>query len=375
MPANPLVELNRHGQSVWLDDLSRAMIQDGSLARRIREDALTGITSNPKIFRDAIAAKGVYDSRIEALAARGLSPVAIYEHLAIADVRDASDLFRPAYDRTGGTDGFVSLEVSPHLARDTVGTIAEAERLWNAVDRPNVFIKIPGTAEGVPAIEACLTRGINVNITLLFSLQAYRDVMEAYLRALEARHARGEPLGSVASVASFFLSRIDVKIDRWLDERSAKGGDAATAATALRGRAAIASARVAYSLWKAQFSSDRWRALEAAGAHAQKPLWASTSTKDPAYSDVKYVEALIGPDTVNTMPEETLDAFRDHGRVADTIETDLDDDRQALARLGSVGIDLDRATTELVEEGIQKFVQPFDALLETVEERAKQHTS
>jgi transaldolase len=375
MPSNPLVELNRHGQSVWLDDLSRAMIQDGSLAQRIREDALTGITSNPKIFHDAIVAKGVYESRIEALAARGLTPGQIYEQLAIADVRDAADLLRPVFDRTGGTDGFVSLEVSPHLARETARTIAEAERLWHEVDRPNIFIKIPGTREGVPAIETCLTRGINVNITLLFSLDAYADVMEAYVRALEARRGRQEPLNRVASVASFFLSRIDTKIDGWLDERIAKGGEAAAIAKALRGRAAIASARIAYSMWKTRFGSDRWRALEAAGARVQKPLWASTSTKDPAYSDVKYVEALIGPNTINTMPEQTLDAFRDHGTVADTIEAGLDDDRKALDRLASVGISLNRATAELVEEGITKFEQPFDALLAAVEARAKQYTS
>lgn len=375
MPTNPLVELSRRGQSVWLDDLSRAMIQDGSLMRRIREDALTGITSNPKIFHDAIIAKGVYESRIEALAAKGLAPGGIYEHLAIADVRDAADLLRPVFDRTGGTDGFVSLEVSPHLARDAARTIAEAERLWREVDRPNIFIKIPGTPEGIPAIETCLSRGINVNITLLFSLAAYGEVMDAYFRSLEARRERREPLDRVASVASFFLSRIDVKIDGWLDQRAAQGGDVAATAKALRGRAAIASARVAYSMWRARFGSDRWRSLEAAGARVQKPLWASTSTKDPAYSDVKYVEALIGPHTVNTMPEQTLDAFRDHGKVADTLELHLDDDRKALERLASVGIDLDRATTELVEEGITKFVKPFDTLLAAVETRAKQYAS
>ncbi len=375
MRSNPLVELRKHGQSVWLDNLSRRMIEDGSLEQRIRDDGLSGITSNPKIFHDAIAEKGIYEARIGTLADRGLSPLEVYEHLAIADVRDAADLLLPAHRETDGTDGFVSLEVSPRLARDTNGTIAEASRLWDAVDRPNVLIKIPGTPEGFPAIESCLTRGINVNVTLLFSLDAYGHVMEAYLRALETRRDRGEPLHRVASVASFFLSRIDVKIDRRLDAIAAQAGDAARAAQELRGRAAVASARMAYLMWKARFTSDRFRALAEGGARVQKPLWASTSTKDPAYSDVKYVEALIGPHTVNTMPDETLEAFRDHGRVRDTLETDLEDEREALHRLGSIGVDLERATGELVEEGISKFVEPFDALLAVVEERTKQNAS
>ena len=366
MGRNPLIELEAMGQSIWLDNLTRGAIRGGGLARLMAEDGLTGVTSNPTIFQKAMTAGTDYDAQIQELAVAGQDANAIYEALAIADIRGAADVLRPAFDRTEGTDGFVSLEVSPHLANDTSGTIDEAARFWKAVGRPNIYIKIPGTPAGVPAIEACLARGININITLLFGIDAHRQVIEAYWRAMETRLAAGQPLANVASVASYFLSRIDVKVDKVLDEMAAKGQNAAEA-KALRARTAVANAKLAYAMWKEMHASDRWKKLERAGARVQKTLWASTSTKDPTLSDVKYVEALIGPATVNTLPEETIHAFRDHGRVALTLEQDLPDERQVIERLRRIGIDIDRVTAELVEEGVAKFVQPFDALLETLE--------
>jgi transaldolase len=365
MATNPLLLLAEHGQSVWLDNLARGMVHDGRLKRLIDEDGVSGITSNPAIFHKAMTTGSDYDAQIRALGAKGLSAVEIYETLAIQDVQDALDLLRPVFDRANGTDGFVSLEVSPHLAADTEGTIAEARRLWSRVARPNLLVKIPGTPEGVPAIRQCLSEGISVNVTLLFSLDAHRAVMHAHLDALDARMDRGEPVATVASVASFFLSRIDTKVDKLLD------GMSDPRAKAIRGMAAVASAKLAYALWKETYSGPRWERLRAAGARVQKPLWASTSTKDKAYRDVKYVEPLIGPFTVNTLPDETVDAFRDHGRVADTVELDLDRERRALADLESLGISLKRVTDELVEEGVEKFNQPFDALLAALEAKRK----
>jgi transaldolase len=369
MAENPLLLLAEHGQSVWLDNLTRSMVHDGRLKRLIDEDGVSGITSNPAIFHKAMTTGSDYDQQIRALGAKGRSAVEIYEALAIQDVQDALDLLRRVFDRTNGTDGFVSLEVSPHLASDTEGTIIEARRLWSRVARPNLLVKIPGTPEGVPAIRQCLSEGINVNVTLLFSLDAHRAVMHAHLDALDARMGRGEPVATVASVASFFLSRIDTKVDKLLD------GMTDPRAKAIRGMAAVASAKLAYALWKETYSGPRWERLRAAGARVQKPLWASTSTKDKAYPDVKYVEPLIGPFTVNTLPDETVDAFRDHGRVADTVELDLDRERRALADLESLGISLKRVTDELVEEGIEKFNQPFDALLAALEAKRKALTT
>jgi transaldolase len=367
---NRLREIGALGQSVWLDNLTRRMIRDGRLEQLIREDGLSGITSNPAIFQKAMTAGDAYDDSMRALAAKGLGAPEIYERLAVTDIQDAADLLRPTFDRTNGTDGFVSLEVSPHLARDPKGTVAEARRLWRNVGRPNVFIKIPGTDEGVPAIEQCLAEGIPINITLLFSLSAYRKVMEAHLRALEMRRSTLEPPSIPASVASFFLSRIDTKMDGWIDALARDPARAAPAG-ALRGRAAVASARLAYQEWKRMYSGPRWEALAEAGARFQKPLWASTSTKDPSYPDLKYVEPLIGPHTVNTMPDETLDAFRDHGRAGVTVEENLIEEATVEERLSRLGLSLERATRELVEEGIVKFVQPFDALLAALEEKRK----
>jgi transaldolase len=361
---NPLRQLKENGQSVWLDNLSRALIESGELRRLIDEDGISGITSNPAIFAAAIDGSDSYDEQIRELAGNGMDTLALYESLAIDDIRAAADLLRPTFESTRGADGFVSLEVNPHLARDTDGTLDEAERLWRVVDRRNLMIKIPGTPEGLPAIEEALYRGVNINVTLLFSVDAYAEVMQAHLRALERRHAEGLALGDVASVASFFLSRIDTLIDKQLD---AVGGEGAAA---LRGEAAVASARSAYRLWRQNSAGERWERLAAAGAQVQRPLWASTSTKDPSYPDTKYVEPLIGEHTVNTMPESTIDAFRDHGTVMPgSVEQGVEEARAVPGQLAALGIDLHAATEKLVEEGIAKFEQPFDALLENLEEK------
>lgn len=364
---NPLQELNAHGQSVWLDNLSRPLIEDGDLGRLIEQDGISGITSNPAIFAAAIAGSDAYDDQIRRLSNGDGDNIALYEALAIDDIRAAADLLRPTFERTAGTDGFVSLEVNPHLARDTAGTLAEAERLWQAVDRKNVLIKIPGNPEGVPAIEEALYRGININVTLLFSLEAYERVMQAHQRALERRLTDGLPPDGIFSVASFFLSRIDSMVDKQLD---ALDGERGTEAAALRGQTAVASAKSAYRRWQENYSGPRWEQLAEAGAHVQKPLWASTSTKDPSYPDTKYVEPLVGRQTVNTMPEVTMEAFRDHGRVVpDSIAEGVDEAAQVPARLAGLGVELDKVTAALVEEGIAKFEQPFDALLKNLEEK------
>jgi transaldolase / glucose-6-phosphate isomerase len=368
MKTNPLQKLNELGQSVWLDNLTRPLVKGGGLARLIKQDGITGLTSNPAIFNNAMTKGDAYDASIRALAEQGRSAGEIYEALAIEDIRGAADLLRPVYDRTGGLDGFVSLEVSPHLARDTQGTIKEASRLWKIVDRPNLFIKIPGTEEGLPAIESCLAQGVNVNITLLFALDAHRKVIEAYFRAMERRIRENLQVKTIASVASFFLSRIDVKVDAALD-RMIAAGDRAAEAKALRGHTAIANARLAYRMWKEMHAAPRWKKLQGAGVQVQRPLWASTSTKDPTESDVKYVEALIGPQTVNTMPDETIEAFRDHGRVEPTVERDVDGARRQIERLKALGIDIDRVTGELLAEGIDKFNKPFDALLQALDRK------
>jgi transaldolase len=362
-PLHPLHELAEHGQSVWLDDLTREMLEDGTLAGLIRDDGVTGLTSNPKTFSQAIAGNSrAYEAGLREAAARGRTAEAAYEGLAVEDVRAACDLLRDVHDRSAGQDGFVSLEVSPHLAFDTQATIEEAHRLWERVERDNVLIKIPGTSAGLGAIEACLAGGVNVNVTLLFSLDRYREVADAWFRGMETRVRRGEPLG-VRSVASFFLSRIDVKVDALLDE-------IAEPTRRLRGRAAVASARLAYQIWKRLFSESnaRWQRLSEGGASPQKLLWASTSTKDPSFSDTKYVEALIGDRTINTMPRETLAAFRDHGEAATpTLELEIGEQRTVLDDLGRAGIDLAQVTEQLVEEGVEKFVRPFDDLLQALE--------
>ena len=367
---NPLKRLNDFGQSVYLDEIRRSWLHDGTLSTLIERDGLRGVTSNPAIFQKAIADSRDYDDAIAEHARRGDDAMATYEDLVVADIQAAADHFRQVYDASDGRFGYVSLEVSPELAHDTEGTVAEARHLWQRLDRPNVFIKVPGTEEGIPAIERLIREGINVNVTLLFGLERYRAVAEAYLAGLEARVAAAEPVSRVASVASFFLSRIDVMIDPVLDAEASLGGDREGEARALRGRAAVASAKLAYVIYRDLFGDDveRFAKLAAAGARPQRLLWASTSTKDPSYPDTKYIEPLIGPDTVNTMPMDTLDAYRDHGDPAARIEEGVDEARQVHQQLAAVGIDLDAVTAELETEGVAKFIKPFRSLLGTLEE-------
>jgi transaldolase len=373
MPANarPLWQLTALGQSVWLDYIRRQILENGELERMIREYALRGVTSNPAIFEQAIAGSDDYDQALEELAAQGLEPIEAYERLAIADIQAAADLFRAVYEQSDGDDGYVSLEVSPELAHDIEGTLQEARRLWREVDRPNLMIKVPGTAEGVRAVEALLAEGINVNITLLFSLEDYERVMEAYLTALEARVSRGEPVDRVASVASFFVSRVDTSVDKQLGERLAAATDAAERERiqSLFGKAAVANAKLAYQRFTEVFGSERFGALRRAGARAQRPLWASTSTKNPEYRDVIYVEELIGPQTVNTMPLATVEAFADHGVARRTVDQGLDQARDVIRSLGEAGIDFDEVTRALQVEAVEKFVEPFRKLLGRIEEK------
>jgi transaldolase len=366
--SNPLVELQQHGQSVWLDYIRRKSLLSGDVRKLIDEDGLRGMTANPAIFQAAIAAGDDYDELIGRMLREGADPNAIYEALAIEDIQTACDQFRGVYDATEGVDGYVSLEVAPNLALNTEGTIAEARRFWKTVDRPNLMIKVPGTAAGVPAIETLLSEGINVNVTLLFAIDAYEAVAWAYVRALERRVAEGKPVDRIASVASFFVSRVDVLIDPMLDKMAASETDAAKKAKleALRGKAAIANARLAYQSFKAIFGDQRFKDLQAHGARVQRPLWASTSVKNPAYSDLLYADALIGPDTVDTMPRDTLEAFRDHGTAKTTVEDDIAGAKAALAELADVGIDLKAATDQLEKEGVEKFVQAFDALIKGI---------
>ncbi|MBP1644177.1 MAG: glucose-6-phosphate isomerase, partial [Acidobacteria bacterium] len=335
---NPLFELPRLGQSVWLDYIRRRMLDDGELARLAREDGVSGVTSNPAIFEKAIASGDEYTAQILDVApGAGGDAKRIFEALAVEDIRRAADVLAPAWRASGGADGFVSLEVAPALARDAGATVAEARRLWAAVGRPNLMIKVPGTPECVPAVRELLAGGINVNVTLLFARSAYAAVAEAHLAALEARAARGEAVDGVASVASFFVSRIDTLVDRRLEERAAAGSPAERAlALHLRGRVAIANAKLAYRHYQELVASARWRRLAGAGARPQRLLWASTSTKNPAYRDTLYVEELIGPDTVNTMPPETLEAFRDHGVAHVTLTQDLGDAERVLSDLADL---------------------------------------
>lgn len=371
MSTNPLLGIHQMGQSVWLDYLRRGMLVSGELSRYIDEDGLRGMTSNPTIFEKAIDGSEDYSSAIRALAQEGKSSRDMYDILTIDDVRQAADIFRPTYEQTEGGDGYVSLEVSPHLARDTKKTIEEARRLWEAVDRPNVMIKVPGTPAGLPAIQELTSEGVNVNVTLLFGLDRYRAVAESYLAGLEARADAHKPIGRVASVASFFLSRIDVMVDPMLEKIMKKGGKDAVTAGEVRGQVAIASARIAYKIYREVFEGQRFARLAEIGAKPQRVLWASTSTKNPEYSDIKYVEPLIGPNTINTMPTETMNAYRNHGAPENRIELHQDKALKALEQLSLVGIDLNIVTQKLEDEGIEKFVKPYDRLLESLEQKRK----
>lgn len=364
-----LLQLQEHGQSYWLDNLTRGMLVDGGLARRVETEGLRGVTSNPAIFHNAITGSAQYDEDIARFTTRGLGVEEVYDRLTIADVQGACDVLRGVWESSGGVDGYVSLEVSPHLANDTEGTVREARRLHDEVARENVLIKIPGTPAGVPAIRQALFEGVNVNVTLLFSIAAYEAVADAHTEALEQRIEAGRPVDDVASVASFFVSRIDALTDRKLDALAdaAEGGSARV--EALLGKAAIANARLAYVGFQRRLATDRWGRLARLGARPQRMLWASTSTKNPAYSDVMYVEPLIGDLTVNTLPEKTIDAFRDHGRVAATLTEGVDVARRTMADLAAVGIELDEVTDQLLAEGVEKFAVPFDRLLASLAER------
>ncbi|MBN2098194.1 MAG: bifunctional transaldolase/phosoglucose isomerase [Dehalococcoidia bacterium] len=366
---NPLLKIQTFGQSVWLDFIRRGMLSSGQLRQLIDEDGLRGITSNPSIFEKAIGGSHDYDDTIRALALSGKSADDIYRVLCLDDVRQAADLLRAVYDHSAGRDGFVSLEVSPHLAHDTERTITEARELWAAVARPNLMIKVPATKEGLPAIRQLISEGLNINVTLLFSVDRYRQVAEAFIAGLEIRAKQGHPLGTVASVASFFVSRIDVLVDSLLDRIAKDSGPKTRTATELRGRVAIASAKAAYQVYREVFSGERFDALAARGARRQRLLWASTGTKNPSYSDIKYVEALIGPNTVNTVPFETLNDYRHHGDPAPRLEEAAEGARRILGRLPEVGLDLDALTRQLEDEGVRKFVDSFDQLISTLEKK------
>jgi transaldolase len=374
---NPLLQLLDQGQAVWLDSIQRGQLLSGELKQLMEEDGLRGETANPTIFEKALSdPAGDYDKQLRELIRQGLDANAIYERIATDDVRMACDLFRPLYDRLNGADGFVSLEVSPKLAYDTQSTLAEVRRFWQMVDRPNLMIKIPGTQAGVPAIEQASYEGININITLLFSVAAYEQVAWAYIRALERRVAERKPIQSMASVASFFVSRIDTVADQWLDEKIKQTTERPTVEdlTALKGKVAIANAKIAYERFQAIFSTARFQVLQGKGASVQRPLWASTSTKNPAYSDVLYVETLIGPDTVNTMPLETLAAFRDHGHVERTVDKDMAAAHQVIRHFEAAGFSLADVTAQVLKEGVEKFNHSLDQLLKLIDARRGEST-
>ncbi|MBF2098338.1 MAG: transaldolase [Gloeomargaritaceae cyanobacterium C42_A2020_066] len=371
--ANPLLTIVDYGQSVWMDNLSRDLIVSGQLQALLQSRGIRGITSNPAIFQKAIAGNAIYDDAILAGIKAGRPVMDIYESLAFEDIQNACDIFRPLYDETDGLDGYVSIEVAPELARDTAGTIAAAQRYWETLGRPNVMIKIPGTPEGLVAVEQVIAAGINVNVTLLFSVQAYVETAWAYIRGLEARAAAGQPIDRIASVASFFLSRIDTKVDKLLETLAAQASPEEQAKIlSFQGKVAIANAKVAYERFRDIFAGERWQMLVNQGAKVQRLLWASTSTKNPQYRDVMYVEELIGPDTVNTLPPETIEACADHCQISDHLLGDLSTADDLLAAVSAAGVDLDQAMAELLDEGIQKFVEPFNALLASLAAKAEQ---
>jgi transaldolase len=368
MSANRLQRLHDAGQSLWLDYIDRTILKNGDLERRIREDALTGMTSNPTIFEKALAEGTAYDAQLAA-APEGLSPWERFELVETTDVRDACDHFRGVYDATKGEDGYASIEVSPGAANDARATVEEAHRLWRTVDRPNVMVKVPGTDEGAVALRQLTADGININVTLLFAVSAHERIIDAYIGGLEDRVKQGKPIDRIASVASFFVSRVDSEIDKRLDALAASSPDRAATLRALRGRAAIANAQLAYALFQRKFAGARWDALAAKGARVQRPLWASTSTKNPEYRDVMYVEALIGPHTVNTLPLATIEAFRDHGEVARTVDRDVAAARETIDQLERAGISLAEVTAKLLRDGIASFQKSFDGLLANLERR------
>ena len=363
--ANPLQEAQRLGQSIWYDNIRRGLLTSGEMGRLI-ELGVTGVTSNPTIFEKAVAGSTDYDELLLAQGRAGKSVMETYETLAVEDIRDTADLLRSAYEGTSGADGYACLEVSPRLAHDTEGTIAEARRLFATLGRPNVLVKVPATPEGIPAIRRLIGEGINVNVTLIFSLDAYQQVREAYIAGLEDLDGSGGDVSRVASVASFFLSRVDTAVDTLLEERIREG---AQELEALLGKAASANAKVAYRAFEGTFGSDRFAALRAKGARVQRPLWASTGTKNPAYSDVLYVEPLIGPDTVNTMPPATLTTFVEHGNVELTIHRGLDEALETLESLAAAGVRMEQVTDKLLADGVKAFADSFEMLLANIEEK------
>ncbi|PMB47073.1 transaldolase [Fischerella thermalis CCMEE 5330] len=377
MTTNHLLEIKNYGQSIWMDNLSRDIIQSGELKDLVENKGICGITSNPTIFEKAIANNAMYDRDIEAGVRAGLPIYKIYESLVFKDIRDACDILRPVYEASNGLDGYVSIEVPPTIAHDTEATIVEARRYFQEIGRENVMIKIPGTEPGLPAVEQVISEGINVNITLLFSVQSYINTAWAYIRGLEKRAAQGQDISKIASVASFFLSRIDSNIDGKIDAKLAKGVDDPNVEAklkAIKGKVAIANAKIAYQEYKKIVQSDRWQALVVKGAKVQRLLWASTSTKDPNYSDVMYVDELIGPDTVNTLPPATIEACADHCNVANRLETNLEEAYNLMESLKDpdVNIDINTVMDELLTEGIDKFVKPFQSLMNSLEKKVKQ---
>src|SRR5436305_6780709 len=370
---NPLLELQKQGQSVWLDYIRRDLITSGELKRLIDEDGLRGITSNPSIFEKAIAGSTDYAGFLDQLRAEGLSSGDMYERIAVRDIQDSADLMFPVYKATNKHDGYVSLEVSPTLARDTKGTIEEARRLWKTVARPNIMIKVPGTPEGVPAVRQLTSEGININITLLFAQEAYIKVAEAYIEGLEAAQKAGIDISGIASVASFFVSRIDTLADSMIDERLKNPGspEREQLLRSLHGKVAIANAKQAYRSYQQMIAGQRWKALAAKGAQVQRLLWASTSTKNTKYRDVLYIEELIGPDTVNTIPPANIDAFREHGVVRRTLDADLSAADETMTNLEKAGISMQKVTNQLLDDAIKLFADAFQKLLSVVEQKKR----
>ena len=366
-----LQRLHDAGVSIWLDFIERTILRNGDLERRIREDALTGMTSNPTIFEKALAEGSAYDDQIRT-ASGDFTAMELFELISTTDVRDACEIFRGVYDREGAKDGFVSIEVSPAAAHDLLGTVSEAARLWSTVDRPNVMVKVPGTIEGADAVRRLIASGLNINITLLFSLDAYRRVIEAYMAGLEERVAAGKDIRNIASVASFFVSRVDSEVDKRLDATvKSASPEKRKQIDSLRGKAAIANAKLAYRIFQKEFSSPRWKKLEAKGASVQRVLWASTSTKNPSYRDVMYVEQLIGPHTVNTMPPQTIEAFRDHGEVKRTVDKEVDVAETVIRDLAQLGISIDDVTEKLLVDGLASFQKSYDTLIAGLSKKTK----
>jgi len=370
MASNRLQELHDAGVSIWLDFIERKILRNGDLDRRIREDCLTGMTSNPTIFEKALAEGSDYDDQIRSVGG-DFTAMELFELIATTDVRDACDHFRGVYDKGDAYDGYVSIEVSPGAANDAGATVAEATRLWATVNRPNAFVKVPGTVEGAKAVRILTANGININITLLFAIDAHKRVIDAYMAGLEDRLAVGKDITHIHSVASFFVSRVDTEVDKRLDAAIKADPSRKQALDALRGKAAIANAKLAYRLFQNEIASPRWQKLAEKGASVQRPLWASTSTKNPAYRDVMYIEQLIGPDCVNTMPPQTIEAFRDHGVVKRTVDVGVDEAQQVIQTLDREGISIDSVTDKLLVDGIASFQKSFDELIAGLQKKTK----